>query len=533
MLRKASLSYLIASIVTILVILIEVGFRSAVVSPFVILDSSKENTPKVLIAHALFQGDYLLTYQDKSFNNNSEAAFQLGGQQLNFTEIPLTNGISTINTDLMNEKAEVFLRRGFEPINDEKLNVEEVSQNPLFTKFQLTNLSESPLKVETRFKYSTSFITTVTLMGIILPALLFIFFNLNESMKNLFTLFIPFVLAVILPLGLNYYFLMGYVLSFTGSYIVSIFLSILVPGFISILLTAYSFEYITKDHSSEDLEEKEASLGDSFLLNTREQIGIFGTVTLSLVYFGSYLLFPLSIHSKIMDNLYLFCAWYFALLVLFVAGYILIQKIINKYEVLITDDFMDIVKDIERKTNQKVNILIKKDSIHDVNAWIYSFQLPFTKTVNVYVTEGLLEKFEIEEIRAILFHEMGHMKLKHAHFTVLLTFIVTLLMGISMYYARQFMLANGWWQYILIFPAGVFVMIFITEWLPKKISRLFEIQADNFAISLLENKTLYVNTLVKLSSLIEEEGGDSNRKSEWRESHPSFEKRIKNVKKTI
>ncbi|UUD44281.1 M48 family metalloprotease [Bacillus pumilus] len=531
MLRKASLSYLIASIITIIVILIEVGIRSAVVSPFVLLDSNKENNPKVLISHSLFQGDFLLTYQDGSSNEHSEAAFQLGGKQINFTEIPSANGTNTIETDkIMNDKAVVFLRRGFVPIHDDTTSMEQVSQNPFFSKYNLTNLTETT-KVKTGFKHNTTYIILITLMGILLPALLFLFFNLHESMKNLFTLFIPFVLAIFLPLGLNYYFLMGYVLSITGSYVLSIFLSILVPTFLSVLLTAYSFEYTTKD-SPEELEENEGTLGNSFLMNVREQVVLFGAVTLSLLYFGSYLLLSLSFQAKIMDNLFLFCAWYFALVILFIIGYSIIQKIINKYEVLHTDEFMNIRNDIEYKTKQKLNIWIKKGSQHDVNAWIYSFQLPFTRRVNVYVTEGLLDKFDTEEIRAILYHEMRHVKLKHAHFTIYLTLIVTLLMGISMYYARQFMLANGWWQYILIFPAGVLIMIFITEWLPKKISRLFEIQADNFAVSHLENKTLYLNTLIKLSSLIEEVDGDYGRKSEWRESHPSFEKRIENIKKT-
>ena len=136
--------------------------------------------------------------------------------------------------------------------------MEQVSQNPFFSKYNLMNLTETT-KVKTGFKHNTIYIILITLMGILLPALLFLFFNLHESMKNLFTLFIPFVLAIFLPLGLNYYFLMGYVLSITGSYVLSIFLSILVPTFLSVLLTAYSFEYTTKD-SPEELEENEGTL---------------------------------------------------------------------------------------------------------------------------------------------------------------------------------------------------------------------------------------------------------------------------------
>lgn len=531
MLRKAFLSYLTASMITIIVIMIELGIRSAVVSPFVLLDSNKESNPKVFVAHSLYQGDVLLTYQDGSFNGPSEASLQLSGKNINLTQIPSANGISMIETDkIMNDKALVFLRKGFVPIHDDTIMMEQETQNPFFSTYNLTNLTETT-KINTNFKYSITFVTFMTLMGILLPALLFFLFNLHESMKNLFTLFIPFVLAIFLPLGLNYYFLMGYVLSVTGSYVLSMILSILVPSFLSVLLTAYSFEYMTKD-SSDVLGENEDTLGNSFFLNVREQAVLFGAITLSLIYFGSYLVMPLAFQAKVMDHLFLFCAWYFALVILFIMGYSSIQKMINKYEVLRTDEFINICTDIEHQTNQKVKIWVKKDSRHDVNAWIYSFQLPFRRKVNLYVTEGLLDKFDTEEIRAILFHEMGHVKLKHAHFTIYLTVIVTLLMGIIMYYARQVMLANGWWQYILLFPAGILIMIFMTEWLPKKMSRLFEIQADRFAVHHLENQTLYLNTLIKLSHLIEEDG-DDGRKSEWRESHPSFEKRIHHIKKIM
>ncbi|MGA3882078.1 peptidase M48, partial [Bacillus pumilus] len=88
--------------------------------------------------------------------------------------------------------------------------------------------------------------------------------------------------------------------------------------------------------------------------------------------------------------------------ILFIIGYSIIQKLINKSEVLNPEAFMYIRKDIEYKTNQKVNIWVKKESKQDVNAWIYSFKLPFTRRVDVYVTAGLLEKFDKEEIRAIL-----------------------------------------------------------------------------------------------------------------------------------
>ncbi|MDG3043656.1 hypothetical protein OE903_05625 [Bacillus sp. B6(2022)] len=57
--------------------MIEVGIRSAVVSPFVLLDSNKDNNPKVLISHSLYQGIFINLSKGHS-KDRSEAAFQLG-----------------------------------------------------------------------------------------------------------------------------------------------------------------------------------------------------------------------------------------------------------------------------------------------------------------------------------------------------------------------------------------------------------------------------------------------------------------------
>lgn len=53
------------------------------------------------------------------------------------------------------------------------------------------------------------------------------------------------------------------------------------------------------------------------------------------------------------------------------------------------------------------------------------------------------------------------------------------------------MLVFGWWQYILIFPIGVVLLILLIEWLPNKISQMFEHEADEYAVRQLGNKNLY------------------------------------------
>ena len=72
------------------------------------------------------------------------------------------------------------------------------------------------------------------------------------------------------------------------------------------------------------------------------------------------------------------------------------------------------------------------------------------------------------------------------------------------------MLGYGWWQYIVILPVGVVVLIWLTEWLPKE---------------------LYIQTLKKLNEISEKEDAAFEvKRREWKETHPSFEKRINFIK---
>jgi Zn-dependent protease with chaperone function len=88
------------------------------------------------------------------------------------------------------------------------------------------------------------------------------------------------------------------------------------------------------------------------------------------------------------------------------------------------------------------------------------------------------------------------------------------------------MLAFGWWQYLLVFPIGVIVLVIISEWFPKKISKAFEHQADAFVIKNIKEKELYINTLIKLAEYNDEFYSDSVKRSDWNDTHPSLKKRI-------
>jgi Zn-dependent protease with chaperone function len=142
------------------------------------------------------------------------------------------------------------------------------------------------------------------------------------------------------------------------------------------------------------------------------------------------------------------------------------------------------------------------------------------------MTEGLIERFSEKEIETIIYHELGHIKLRHGKLILVLIFVVALAVSVLMFYIRQIMLAFGWWQYLLVFPIGVIVLVIISEWFPKKISKAFEHQADAFVIKNTKEKELYINTLIKLAEYNDEFYSDSVKRSDWNDTHPSLKKRI-------
>ncbi|WP_375338777.1 M48 family metalloprotease [Aeribacillus composti] len=63
---------------------------------------------------------------------------------------------------------------------------------------------------------------------------------------------------------------------------------------------------------------------------------------------------------------------------------------------------------------------------------------------------------------------------------------------------------------------------------------MFEHQADEFAVRQLGNKELYIQTLMKLERISEKENDEFDfKRKEWKETHPSFQKRINFIKDLV
>lgn len=180
------------------------------------------------------------------------------------------------------EEITVLTRRGVEPLFNKEVMVQSSERKFFFNEYIIRAVKKDasffiPLQPEFR----QSFTFWIYGCSFLLPILLALLFNSLLSVRNLFTLFTPFILAAILPLLLNYHFLMGYALLWTNSYIWSILLCIFLPTLLSVAGTTVVYQ---------------KTIGISFL------------VAASLAYFFSYFLFPLSLSVQMVDR------WYFLLL---------------------------------------------------------------------------------------------------------------------------------------------------------------------------------------------------------------------------
>lgn len=529
MFRKLMLCYIVAVVITICIITVELGLRSAINSPVLLIESNMEDKGihKVLTGYSSIQGNYLLSIESRELNENKDDSlgFDVINKKYRFQD--LNDVVERVNGDI-----EVVTRKGIIPSFSKETIVKEDNNNLLINSYIIssTDYQQEIAQMKIDSEYSDKVSIALYIISFLFSAVITYILNCKESRRNLFTLFFPFILAIVVPIGLNYIYSFNYFLIQTDSYIYSFLLSILLPTWISLFLTTV----ILNSLSEKDKTVKREF--DNFLnFSKRENIVLISLTTFGLIYFLSYYLIPLSWHVKLISNILLFIIYYLSVVFIFMVGYLLLDRFIGNFEEITnTTALHDMISRIEQSTHSNVRVFKKQDSTDEINAWVYSTNQFVTNKINIYVTEGLLSNFSKEEIMGVLFHEIGHIKLKHNRYIAVVTLLIAIIVSTILFYTRILMLSYGWWHYILLFPLGVTVLIFLTEWLSNHVSKSFEFQADNYAVKHSENQQVYVDTLLKLSKISnDKEGIEIQKRSEWKESHPTFEKRINNVKELI
>lgn len=166
------------------------------------------------------------------------------------------------------------------------------------------------------------------------------------------------------------------------------------------------------------------------------------------------------------------------------------------------------------------NLIVIKGNI--VNAYATGI-LPFSKTI--LIGETLKENMSKQNLLAIIFHEIGHLKLNHL---AKLYFINTLLSLLSLiaFFTRQYFLQEvelTIYEPLSIFILGLFVGLCFW-YIPGKIQYKLELEADFFASKVVGVKE-FEKALIELDSLSDglvSKGGIT---------HPKLLKRIENIYK--
>ncbi|CEN36692.1 M48 family metallopeptidase [Capnocytophaga cynodegmi] len=181
------------------------------------------------------------------------------------------------------------------------------------------------------------------------------------------------------------------------------------------------------------------------------------------------------------------------------------------------------LEDILQEDNLCYSIRIIKGNV--TNAFATGF-LPYTKVI--LVGETLYKKMSREELKAIIYHEIGHLKLGHIRkmfFLGLCSLAVSF--AINRYQTKiviEYNLLDTVYEVIMVGMGGLMYggILVLFSYI---FQRRMEYQADNFAVQKVGAK-LYIQTLNKLNEICD------YKMNKGSITHPSIKKRIENAWKT-
>ncbi len=239
--------------------------------------------------------------------------------------------------------------------------------------------------------------------------------------------------------------------------------------------------------------------------------------------------------KKYIFYLYSFLVWFITFMMIF-------------WSSIIIPMFNDLkqIENIELK--KEILKIAKKENIE--LEWIYiidwskrsskanAFFTWFGPTKKIVLYDTLIKDFDKEEIIAVLYHEIGHYKLNHIIYNLLLLiFLLTFLFWLWLKYENHkndlvtgkiFFKNNSvqiWMLNILILLLPLFIIFPI---LNNSISRYYEYQADNYSIEKY-NPEAMKSALIKLSKKTKSNISPHFLYEIFYYSHPSILKRLKNI----
>jgi len=184
---------------------------------------------------------------------------------------------------------------------------------------------------------------------------------------------------------------------------------------------------------------------------------------------------------------------------------VVIFPIFNKYTPIKNKELTDALERILAKGGLKSSGFFKEDSSRQTKKE-NAFLAGLGKTRRVVLADNLLEKMTIPEIESIIAHEVGHFRHKHLWLNIglgtcqqlVIFFIIDRLMRMLF---PQFLSSTVW--NLSLFPILVILMGIMSGFLfgplTYAISRLFEKQADKYALRMIEEKMPFMTALAGLA----------------------------------
>ena len=152
---------------------------------------------------------------------------------------------------------------------------------------------------------------------------------------------------------------------------------------------------------------------------------------------------------------------------------------------------------------------------------------PFTKTI--LIGEPLCERMTSDELKGVIYHEIGHLKLGHLRkmffFNMISSIILVFLYNFSSTIIDTYHYTDTVMEPIVVALTGLIYGVLAFVLIPYIFQRRMEYQADSFAVRKVGAES-YVKTLEKLNEITE------NKMIKGSPTHPSLKKRIKNAYET-
>ncbi|MEW6110209.1 MAG: M48 family metallopeptidase [Nitrospirota bacterium] len=337
-------------------------------------------------------------------------------------------------------------------------------------------------------------------------------------------------------------FLFGGLLDVYNSWIASLDMPFFVQGAIFFLLLSYASTVVSIPFSLYSTFKIENKYGFNTMTVKLWITDLMKSILISTVLTGLLLVVGLWIIQASPDYWWLFVWGFFfifSIFIMYISPYV-IEPLFNKFTPLEGDELEDRIRDMMKKAGIKVSRIFKIDASkrsHHTNAYFTGIG----KVKRIVLYDTLIKKMELDEILAVLAHEVGHWKKKH----VLKRIILFEMMSLTGAYAAFETLKTDFFINIFgISEATIFAKLVILGFIFSIVSfpftpffsylsRRHENEADRFAVGLTADPESLATSLIKLSKDNLSNLHPHPFYAKFYYSHPPVVERIKSIRGDI